>query len=174
MSPALAAPTACDTPNRTISTTLSNYSGSFSGGVTHASRVENYTGSNSTRTISTTYQRQLAASISVSSSVSADAGAVFAKLSATAGVTVAANGSKTTTFTDSVTYTMASGDSYIFFAGEKKYSASFTQNRCNSSYQVVTSTGTVRSYSIHTEGGVGCKQAPSSTSLAFQAKALYC
>lgn len=149
--------------------------------VTHAVIKENYTGSSATRTYSVARVSTIEASVSTSYTVSAEVSAsIFkafsAKVSSTLNATVAAKGSTTKTTSESVTWTMKTGDTYVFYAGSRKVTANWARKRCNSSGTAVVTvaTGTAKSFYYTVEGGVGCKQAPPSGTMAYTAKQRYC
>ncbi|HSX68966.1 hypothetical protein [Nocardioides sp.] len=149
--------------------------------VTHKIVRENYTGSSATRTYSASRVSTIEASVSTSYTISGEVSAsIFkafsAKVSSSLGATIAAKGSTTKTTAESVTWTMKSGDTYVFYAGSRKVTANWARKRCNSSGTAVSTiaTGTAKSFYYTVEGGVGCKQAPPAGSMAYTAKAKYC
>ena len=82
------------------------------------------------------------------------------------------------TYFNSVTYStpLATGDTYVFYAGTKFYTGSWTRWTCSTSGQgaFIAGNGTFAGYLAHAQGVVGCKQSPGSTTLAYRAKQLYC
>lgn len=149
--------------------------------ITHVAIRENYTGSSATRTVTASRVSLISASVSTSSTISAElSGSIFklfsAKASSSLGLTVAAKGSTTKTTGESVTWTMKPGDTYVFYSGSKKVSASWTRKRCNSAGTAVSvvASGTVKSFANNAEGAVGCKATPPAGTMAYSAKAKYC
>lgn len=149
--------------------------------VTHMKGMENFTGSTATRTATASRVTTIEASVSTTYSVSAEVSAsifkVFsAKASSSFGITVAAKGSKTNTSSESVTWTMKPGDSYVFYAGSRKVTAHWTRYRCNGNGTdfSVTSSGSAKSFYGTTEGGVACKATPPVGTMAYVAKVKYC
>ncbi|MDO7869250.1 hypothetical protein [Nocardioides jiangxiensis] len=149
--------------------------------VTHEVIKENYTGSSATRTYSASRVSTIEASVSTSYTVSAEVSAsIFkafaAKVSSTLNATVAAKGSTTKTTAESVTWTMKSGDTYVFYAGSRKVTATWARKRCNSNGTVISTvaTGTAKSFYNTVEGGVGCKQDPPAGTMAYTARHKYC
>lgn len=142
---------------------------------THAKQVENWTGSSATRTISTDLVTSVTASVSYSTSVKVTAGVVIDGLEASSGLTLQASGAITNTSSESVTYTMANQGVYIFYAGTRKASGSWTGAVCSSTGQYWnTSYGTAKSWTINIEGGVWCGGRRPSSGLGYYVYGQYC
>lgn len=115
------------------------------------------------------------ASVSYSTSVKVTAGVVIDGLEASSGLTLQASGAITNTSSESVTYTMANQGVYIFYAGTRKASGSWTGAVCSSTGQYWnTSYGTAKSWTINIEGGVWCGGSRPSSGLGYYVYGQYC
>ncbi|RZU74911.1 hypothetical protein EV384_3403 [Micromonospora kangleipakensis] len=146
--------------------------------VTHARRLENFTGSDMTLTRSVTRKQTITASLSYTSGATVSASVVVANLDVQTGYTLQAAGEKTTETNISVTATMKSGSGlygvYIFYGGTLVYSGSYKYQYCNNSGLMQTlQSGKAKSWTIETDGAVRCR-GTSPIGLAVKAKSQYC
>lgn len=147
--------------------------------VTHALRVENFTGSPSTKTWSVTKRQVLTASVTVTASAAGSVSAgVLGKLEVETGLELQAIGETTLEVNETTTYTVQPGTGMdgvtVIFAGTVQATGNWTYNKCSSNLTVLKSYGTAKSWTVNTEGGVRCSTTPPSNTLAYRAKQLYC
>ncbi|UQU64653.1 hypothetical protein COUCH_37935 [Couchioplanes caeruleus] len=144
--------------------------------VTHAKGYENFTGSTATYTKSATRERTITASAEVTSGATVSANVVIASLDGQVSWTLAASGSVTNSGSESVTATMKPGSVYVFYAGARKTSGSFSYSLCNSSgtHVTVKSKGKATSFGLKREGAVRCGSTVTSASLGYVAERDYC
>lgn len=147
--------------------------------VTHALRVENFTGSPITKTWSVTKRQVLTASVTVTASAAGSVSAgVLGKLEVQTGLELQAIGEATLEVNETTSYTVQPGTGTnaitVIFAGTVQATGNWSYNKCSSNLTVVRSYGTAKSWTVNTEGGVRCSTAPPSSTLAYRAKQLYC
>lgn len=143
--------------------------------VTHAKQMENYTGASATRTVSTTFVTSVTAGVTYSTSVKVPSSVVIEGLEASAGLALQASGSVTNTSSESVTWTMPNQGVYIFYAGTRKASGSWSGGICSSNGQYWnTSSGSAKSWTTNIEGAVWCGGSRPSSGLGYLVYGQYC
>ncbi len=144
--------------------------------ITHATRHENAAESTSPYTIKAEVQTVVKATVTVTVGGESEAGAIFAKVKASAGFAVAGERAKTTTTTVSVTTTMKPRKTYVFFSGVRKVSVQWALNQCNSRGTAVVekARGTAKTFGAKTTGAVQCGINAKAGSLAAKVEKTLC
>lgn len=154
--------------------------------ITHATVVENFTGSTATREVYTQLraraQAQVTRAEAIGGGLEASLFKIFTvKVDGKYDETVAKLGSMTQSTSLKVKWTMKSGDRYVFYSGVQRYRSSWKRLICDWAPAPRTgftwwkiNYGWARSYNVRISGGVGCKQYPSSSTMAYLAKKKYC
>lgn len=145
------------------------------GEITHATAYENYTGSDATLTKSMALQKQVTSTVTVSLSGAGDVRAsVIGKLGIELGGTYQREGAKTSSATQSTTWTMKKGGVTVFYGGTWLGRGTWVYSKCLSNSNLVESKGSVSAWEAYREGGVFCPLSVPSTTLAHEAKRYYC
>lgn len=153
---AVAVPTECEPNSSWYKTT-----GDYSYRLTHWKGYQLPPGGSLTLTKSATYQEQLTAGIKISAGGSVSASGIIAKAEAHFNVELAANKSKTTTDSVSVSATVVASDRdryYVAWAGNRYYNGSWYRYQCNGDGTDSSQTGygTWRSFRSYAEGMALC------------------
>ncbi|CAN5528012.1 hypothetical protein BH11ACT8_BH11ACT8_17270 [soil metagenome] len=127
--------------------------------MTHAFRKRIPRGVNFTRTVTMESQTVITASMKLTASVKADAGAFFAKASVEAGVEVAGSGSKTSKDTVSEVFDIPKSSMdrlFVFYAGNDTFQFRVQKRYCQQG-NVIDTKGTLGSFrNIEESGAVLC------------------
>jgi hypothetical protein len=143
--------------------------------VTHATGYENAGTTKVTWTRTAAFQKKLTASISITAGATVKANTVINSLEAHVSTTLAAAGEVTSTTSETYSGTIPAGHTAIFFAGNRQSTGTWVYKQCGNDAQMhQTASGTAKSWQAQRGGVVDCSTAPSSTSLAYVAKAKYC
>lgn len=153
---AAAAPIVCEANSSWLKT-----SGSRSYVLTHVRGYHSPPGASIKLTKSASWERTLTSGITQSGEVSVSASGVIAKAEATYRVNLASSGSKTSTSSQSVVFTLGSSSKdryYAVYAGRRYWKGSWDKYRCNgygTAYNLVA-WGSWRSFQSHLEGAALC------------------
>jgi hypothetical protein len=144
--------------------------------ITHAAKYSNFTSSNATATYSSVHQTTLSAGITLTAGASAEAGIILSKLATSASVSLAANGSKTTSSNIGISATIKPKKFVVVAAGNMNVTGNWVKNVCSSgtSGVVAAAKGTSRSFAIRETTAIQCDLSAPAGSLAALAKSRYC
>jgi hypothetical protein len=117
----------------------------------------------------------ITASVKFTSDSTLEANEVIAKESEKVGVELAASGSVTLQTATNVTYHMGPG-AYAVFAGEKKFSGSWSSTKCtnNGTREAPNGDGTAVSFAVPGDGAASCTGNYASGTFEYKAKAYGC
>jgi hypothetical protein len=144
--------------------------------LTHGERYYNGSGSNVTTSFVAKHHSTITASISVTAGVKAEAGTIFAKLEASASVTVAGEYASTSGTDVGITATLPHDKYLVAYRGYLTVSANWGKYYCTTSGTMQTKgEGAVKSWNEVPETGVQrCDLSAPSGSMASVAKARLC
>ena len=152
------------------------YSSSSGNILKQADIEENYSGHSATITFTASATTSVTDSVTSSYSLDAELkNRIFGGFEAKIGQELGYVGQVTTFASVSATYTLASGDSYVFYRGVRRYLSGWTHYYCDGQYQrQFWRSGNLAGYAARVSGVVACKASPPSGSLAYVAKSRYC
>ncbi|QXQ11347.1 hypothetical protein [Paeniglutamicibacter sp. Y32M11] len=144
--------------------------------ITHADMYSNFTSKSATATRQAGHETTLSAGITVTAGAAAEAGVILGKLSTSASVAIAGNGSKTSSNSIGISATINPGKYLVVAAGNVKVTGNWTKNVCSSGSAgvVAGAKGTSRSYTIRETTAVECGLKTPAGSLANLASTRYC
>ncbi|MEV6350788.1 hypothetical protein [Actinoplanes sp. NPDC051851] len=161
----------CDANSKSASFSTTSASNT----ITHVRYVSIPSGGSGSVTKSVTHVATITASVTFSASSTLTAKAVMGEFSDTVGVTLAASGETTTTTSESITVNVSAGK-YAFFAGERKFTGSWSGWKCNSNGTATTSIGkgSAVSFAVPAEGAASCSKSYGSSTFEYKAKVIAC
>jgi hypothetical protein len=142
--------------------------------VTHQKGFENNTDSTTTYTKTASHEKTLEASFSGTWEGSGTGNVYVVELQGKTGYNLAAVGKFTNTGSESVTASMKPHKVYVFYAGARDTSSSFTHYACNSITWINIGKGKVRSFGMNREGAVQCGTKVDSSTLGYVVERDYC
>lgn len=143
--------------------------------MTHLERYYNGSGATMSTSFTATMQTQLTASVTVSQSVSVEAGVVIGKLSGTAGVSLAASGQKTSGTSVGISANLPNGKALVAYRGNVQVSGSYTKHSCSRAGASESRyTNSAKSFSGAETGAQRCDLSAPSGSMAALAKSQRC
>jgi hypothetical protein len=144
--------------------------------VTHATGYENYTGGTGTYTKTAAYQTQLDATATAETEAGIVAHAFIGKLSGKVKFSLALSGHKTESGGEKVTATMSPNHTFVFYAGDRRPTASYKhwEQLPSTGLWTLIWTSLIRSYGLYREGAVKCGSSPSKSTLGYVVNRDYC
>lgn len=143
--------------------------------LTHRERYYNGTGKTMQTSFTAIKQIQLTATVTVSTSVTVEKELVIAKLSGTAGLSLAASGSVTSGSNIGVTASLPNGKYLVAYRGNVQVTGKYTKHTCSRKGATETTyTNNAKSFNTAETGAQRCDLSAPSGSMAALAKSQGC
>ncbi|MEV6601464.1 hypothetical protein AB0M36_32115 [Actinoplanes sp. NPDC051346] len=142
--------------------------------ITHKKKVSIADGMTGSKSITTTVERSVSASVTFNQSTQISASVVIASLEGAIGLELASNLSQTSTNSQTFNMNFNKPGTYIVFDGVEKASGAWTGSKCNSNgTALVPVSGKATSWAIGHEGSINCASNYRAGSMQAKAKE-YC